>query len=139
MLRGGGCKSPGCNNPIWSKGLCKHHMPKKRLRSHKTPEQINKDKIEADKMRALFQEIWDSLPKVKKCWACNKRIYGEILSIYFDHLLEKETYPQFKYDPRNIFFCCGDCHTSKGNGFPMPLHEEAINKAKKELLNDGLE
>jgi len=39
-----------------------------------------------------------------------------------------------KYEKKNMFFCCGDCHTKKGNGFPVEKHREAIEKAKKELL-----
>lgn len=30
-----------------------------------------------------------------------------------------------------MFFCCGECHTKKGNGFPTKKHQKAINKAKE--------
>jgi hypothetical protein len=134
MLRAKKCKSVGCNNPVWSNGLCKNHIPKKRIRSHKDKPQ--KDIGEIDKMREFFNSLWEKLPKVKKCRACGKRIFGENLTIYWDHLLEKEIFPQFKYEPKNMFFCCPDCHTEKSNGFPKPLHLQAIEKAKKELLDE---
>lgn len=80
--------------------------------------------------------LWKKLPKVKECTSCGKRIWGDFLTLYFDHLLPKKKYPQFEFEEKNIYFCCADCHTKKENGFPTDKHKEAIEKAKLELLTD---
>lgn len=72
----------------------------------------------------------------KLCQSCQQKVWGQNKLLYWDHLLEKRKYPQFKYDRRNIFFCCADCHTKKTNGYPTPKHKEAIIQAKKILLNE---
>lgn len=133
------CKK-ACEDPLG----CFSHKPKKPLaktggfknsgkklgRRKLTEEEKMDNKLEAEKMWNFFLYLWEKI-KVKRCWACKKPIYGECLSIYFDHLLEKSVYEELKYEEENIFFCCGDCHTRKGNGFPHPVHAEAIEKAKQ--------
>lgn len=108
-------------------------MPIKRKK--KTQQEIDRDKEEREKMWRFFNSLWGKLPKIKRCWNCGRRIYGENLSLYWDHLCEKETYPELKYKEENMFFCCGDCHTNKTNGWPGEKHKEAILTAKQKLLN----
>lgn len=103
---------------------------KKLGRKKKIEAMILEEKLEREKMWAFYEYLWNKI-KVKKCWACGVPIYGEISSIYFDHLLEKQTYEELKYEEENIFFCCADCHNRKGNGYPHPVHAEAIEKAKQ--------
>ena len=50
------------------------------------------------------------------------------------NLLEKNKYPQFALNEKNICFVCEACHTIKTNGFPLEKHKELIEQAKKELL-----
>jgi len=100
----------------------------------KSIEQKKQEKEDLERMWNLFNQIWDELPDIKQCSACGGRIYGQNSSIYHDHLMPKHLYPELKYEKRNLFFCCSECHGNRENGFPHPKHLEAINKAKKELL-----
>lgn len=100
----------------------------------KPAQQIENEKTERDKLREFFNYLWNKLPKIKRCWNCGKLIFGENLSVYHDHLIEKETHPHLKYEEENMFFCCFDCHTNKGNGFPGEKHKIAIEKAKQKFI-----
>lgn len=95
--------------------------------------QKNKEKAEATKrLHVFFLELWDKLPKNKKCICCGDSIWGEISTIYFDHLLEKSKYPELAMEIDNIYYpVCSNCHGSKTNGYPKPKHKEAILKAKE--------
>ena len=79
--------------------------------------------------------LWSKLPKEKKCSSCGRRIYGENKPLYWDHLLERNKYPHLQYEEENMYFCCGECHTSKTNGWPKPNHKAAIEHAKQKFLN----
>lgn len=124
------------------KGLKKTPLVAKRSIMKKSPikkkqksvEKIQEEKEEGTIMKLFMQTLWEKLPTIKKCWGCGGRIYGDNLTIYWDHLLEKSLFPQFKYEEKNMFFCCFQCHTKKGNGFPVEEHRKAIEKAKQELL-----
>lgn len=105
-------------------------------RKEKTQEQKEKDREEGARMWFFFSLLWSKLPKDKFCSSCGTPIWGENKSYYWDHLLEwkKDEYAHLKYEEENMYFCCGDCHTKKTNGFPTPKHKEAIEEAKKKLL-----
>lgn len=90
---------------------------------------------EHEKRWEFFQQLWKNLPKNKYCQSCGVKIYGENKPLYWDHLLERNKYPNLQYEKDNMFFCCGDCHASKTNGWPKPKHKEAIEKAKQQFLN----
>ncbi len=104
-------------------------------------EQIQENKEEIEKMWALFNEHWDAKMKIdillgivyRSCESCNTALFGENKSLYHDHLLEKGNplYEHLKYEIENLYLCCGDCHTKKGNGFPTENHKKAIDAAKK--------
>lgn len=87
------------------------------------------------KMHQFLLTIWKKMPNSKKCRSCGQKIYGEFLTVYFDHLLPKKKYPEFEFEEKNIYFCCGLCHNKKENGFPNEDHSNAILKAKTMLLN----
>jgi len=80
----------------------------------------------------FFLSIWSK--RVHRCENCGKRLGDEPLTIYFDHLLEKELYKELEFEELNIFLCCGDCHYNRTNGFPGKIHSEAIENAKKIFL-----
>jgi hypothetical protein len=71
----------------------------------------------------------------KKCQSCGRTIEGAPKPLYFDHLLEKNKYPEFRYNKDNVFFCCGDCHAKKSIGNPTEKHKMAIKVAEMKLLN----
>lgn len=95
----------------------------------------NPMKQETKEQWDLFQEVWKEHP-TKECQSCGKRIYGPNKPLYHDHLLEKNRYPEFRLDRRNLFLVCGDCHQKKSMGFPTAIHKAAIEKAKELLLNN---
>lgn len=77
----------------------------------------------------FYESIWRS--REHKCEVCGKKLYGEIRSIYFDHLLEKSTHPHLRHTEWNIGLVCFDCHTVKTNGFPKEKHKQLIETAKQ--------
>lgn len=117
---------------IGGKGYCK-------MCAYKIEQSVPNDSKneETEKQFKLFLEIWDERKNQdgqNYCEVTGKILPKEALSVYFDHLLEKSKYPQFRFDKRNIIIVDGQIHSQKTNGFPHPKHEELIDKAKKELL-----
>jgi len=131
---------PVCKAPSTKETGCWKHSSKKPLKKStlkkkpKTVEQKEENRQEIEKMWDFFNELWAKLPVIKKCWGCKKRIFGENLSVYWDHLIRKTDHPELKYEKDNMFFCCLDCHTKKEGGFAVESHQEAINKAKEKFL-----
>lgn len=98
----------------------------------KSDKQKEKDIEDAERTLRLhqwFQELWDNLPEEKRCTVCKKRIFGDNSTIYWDHLIEKQNRWDIAFELWNILFVCGDCHTKRNNGFPLPKHKEFIKKA----------
>lgn len=98
----------------------------------------DKDRIREEKkkmtqvMFSFFMDIWKE--RKHNCESCGKWLGKEPLSTFFDHLLEKSKYPLLRFEEKNIFLCCFECHSKKTNGFPTDKHKEAINEAKLKLL-----
>jgi hypothetical protein len=111
-------------------------LPSKRLvKSLWFQDKNMKLKPETEEQWKLFQELWAKLPVPRKCWSCDKPVYGTNKPLYWDHLLEKNKYPDLRLEPKNLFFCCGDCHQKKNMGWPTAKHKEAIEQAKQIFLN----
>src|SRR5687768_1891279 len=87
-----------------------------------------KKKAERSQMLGIFQEIWKERPH--KSEVSGIRIYGEILTVYFHHILEKEKYPQAKIDKENIILLTWEEHDQVG--IDMYRYEE-INKRREYL------
>src|SRR5688572_20487022 len=99
--------------------------------SNKRRESLVGRRVELEKMWNFFLNIWHLTdPKRRRCENCGRHLGDEPLSYMFDHLLEKETYPELKFEKDNIFLCCLECHTNKTNGHPGEKHKKAIEKAK---------
>lgn len=97
-------------------------------------EKERKEKVEKTKrLHEWMLSLWNKITD-KKCTSCGKKIWGEFSTLYFDHLLPKKKYPEFEFEEKNIYFCCGTCHEKKENGFPTPSHKAAIDKAKELLI-----
>lgn len=119
-----------------TKQLSRTFLRKKSLESqkHGLIENLEKEekKLQKEKDYKFYSSIWETRPHI--CQSCEQWLGNELLTVFFDHLLEKEIYTQLRYEEKNIFLCCLECHGCKGNGFPKQKHEEAINQAKRELL-----
>ncbi len=67
--------------------------------------------LETLDMQRWFGEIWKSTPAhQRKCFETGERLYGEALSIYFHHVLEKETWPEYRFERWNIVFVTWQVH-----------------------------
>lgn len=100
-------------------------------KSKKFLEGVEARQEEGRKMLELFQLHWDTHPD-KKCEVCDKQLYGENLTIYHEHLLDKgiQRYEHLKFEIDNLALVCGTCHACKTAGFPLPRHQELIEEAK---------
>lgn len=106
------------------------NTPKKTLKRRKD---TAKRQETIDKDREFFTMLWETHP-TKKCDSCGVQLFGENLTLYHDHLLDKRDYPELRYKKENMALVCGTCHTNKSRGFPTDKHLELIKRAKQKLL-----
>lgn len=120
------CNVDGCTNRVWSKGVCRNHIPKQPM--NKTVKAV---RTEPNSMHVFFKEIW----KERKHYSELSGIYlgDEAMSTYFHHILPKEKYPELGYDKSNIILLTLWEHSNVEND--MYKYEE-INKRRNELLNN---
>lgn len=104
--------------------------------SEKQREKWSKRKVRALLLNELYQKVWQKRQHI--CESCGKWLGEEIRITFFDHLLEKSSYPEYEFDENNIFLCCWDCHSLKTNGHPLPKHAEAILAYKTSKGYDGI-
>ena len=106
-------------------------IPKRSEAGRKKAEEKN---ITTEEQFKFFLKIWEERKREdgrNYCEVSGERLSLEPLSIYFDHLLEKSTNPEYRFDPQNIILVSGDVHTRKTNGFPHREHLRRINEFKK--------
>ena len=48
----------------------------------------------------------------------------------FDHLLEKNKYPDLAFDEKNIAIVCLECHDNKTRGFASEIIKDKIQQVK---------
>ena len=129
------CSVEGCENRVWSKGLCLSHIKRKPI----TPKRggllvakrdmfVQKTKIET--MRNFFLEIWKEREHCSE--VSGDYLGSEPLSTFFHHILSKEKYPDEAYNKSNIILLTLDEHTSVEAD--MYKYEE-VNKRREQLLN----
>lgn len=92
--------------------------------------QEQRDQYEADWI--FYEEMWNTKEHI--CASCDKTIWGELKSLYIEHVLEKSVYEHLRYEPKNIQIICSECHSKKSAGFATLKYQEIINKTRKELL-----
>ena len=120
------CSIEGCTNRVWSKGVCRNHIPKEQMsRGVAKP-----PSTEPNQMHVFFKQIW----KERKHYSELSGTYlgDEAMSTYFHHILPKEKYPELGYDKSNIILLTLDEHTNVENDI---YKYEEINKRRSELLN----
>ena len=104
------CKIEGCNYPVWSKGLCKHHIPKTRVKLMRASTMTSREKRreDTDEMRKFFLTIWSK--RLHYSEVSGEWLGKEPLSIYFHHILPKNKYPEAKFDEESIILLTFDEH-----------------------------
>jgi hypothetical protein len=133
---------PTCNKPCEDPLGCFLHKPKKPLaktggfktstklkRKKKSQEEIEQNKAETAKMWALFEEVFRERGPYSEI--DGTYLGSELKSWMVDHLIEKSIHPELKYEKENLFLVTFDQHQRKSQGFPDPIHAEAIQKAKQ--------
>jgi hypothetical protein len=139
------CSIENCNNPIWSKGVCKNHMTKKSF----TSKVITKKKVSDGKshqmsvisnkkvknvqnnkhimQREMFMSIWKKRPH--KSEVSGAYLGKEPMSTYFHHILPKEKYPEACLDEENIILLTLEEHSNVEND--MYKYEEVNNRREQ--------
>jgi hypothetical protein len=129
------CSIENCNNPIWSKGVCKNHMIKKGLNGGKTiqkssllSKKLDKSPSKFLEMRQFFLSIWDKRPHRSE--VSDVYLGKEPMSTYFHHILAKEKYPEACLDEENIILLTLEEHSNVEND--MYRYEE-VNTRRDRL------
>ncbi len=119
------CSVEGCNNRVWSKGVCSNHIPKKPLAKSIAPA-----RTEPNPMHVFFKQIWNE--RKHESEVSGTYLGKEAMSTYFHHILPKNKYPELAYDKCNIILLTLDEHTNVEAD--MYRYEE-VNRRRIQLLN----
>lgn len=129
------CSIENCNNPIWSKGVCKNHMIKKGLSGGKTTQKssllskkLDKSTDKTLEMKQMFMSIWKT--RSHKSEVSGAYLGSEPMSTYFHHILPKSKYPEACFDEENIILLTLEEHSNVEND--MYRYEE-VNKRREQL------
>ena len=126
------CKTCGKNS---ESEYCFQHKPRKALAKTKGLSKVVKnvdDHRNISDMKAFFLQVWNKKQK-HECENCGKWLGNEPLSYMFDHLLEKNKYPELKYTEENIMLVCLECHDNKTRGFLTDLVKEKIKIVREKF------
>lgn len=129
------CSTENCNNPIWSKGVCKNHMIKKPMTDGKTKRTVRmftgvqgaKSFEKSLLLREFFLSIWKKRPH--KSEVSGAYLGKEPMSTYFHHILPKEKYPEACLDEENIVLLSLEEHSNVEND--MYRYEEVNNRREQ--------
>jgi hypothetical protein len=132
------CSIENCNNPIWSKGMCKNHTVKKGLSVGKSTQKSSLSFKKLDKsedrirkiseMREFFLHIWKKRAHYSEI--TGQYLGKEPMSTYFHHILPKEKYPEACLDEENIILLTLEEHSNVEND--MYRYEE-VNIRRNQL------
>jgi len=128
------CKIEGCNNSIWSKGVCKNHTLKTPMKMSKGLMQRIREAptSKVDKVaerRWMFLLIWNK--RSHKSEVSGDFLGKEPLTTFFHHILPKSKYPELDLIEENIMLMTPDEHNNVEND--MYRYEE-VNKRRDYLL-----
>jgi len=124
------CKIENCENPVWSKGVCKYHTKSSNLRSKLAPRGHFpiKEEQTINPMWEFFLGIWKQ--RIHKSEISGEWLGAVPLSTMFHHILTKSKYPQAKFDEDNIILLHPQEH---GNVHLNENRYELINEKRKLL------
>lgn len=118
------CSVEGCSSPVWGKGLCKFHTPKKRIKSNPSGK-----KESFPLLRELYLNVWRK--RLHRSEVSGEAIHGEALTIYFHHILPKNKYKEAMYDEENIVILLFEEHQKVESN---PTFYPEINRRRSLLL-----
>lgn len=133
------CKIEGCCSPVFSKGMCKFHVPKKRIKSspHSLRTSTIKYKPKVDKytkeereaLTALYKRIWAKRSHVSEI--SEEKLYTPLRTM-FHHILSKHKYEELILKEDNVILITPQEHA---NVELNPTRYEEINRRRELLLN----
>jgi 5-methylcytosine-specific restriction endonuclease McrA len=85
---------------------------------------VHERKAQSAKDWAFYESIWVNRSHTCEVHDGYKFLGYEPKKYMFDHLIEKSTHPELRYEPENIALVCSDCHSSKTNGHPNIRHQQ---------------
>lgn len=97
--------------------------------SAKKREEIREKKELIEEDHRFYQEIWEERPHV--CQNCGIELPEEPLTLYFDHILEKEKHTEFRHFKGNIMILCPTCHDNKGRANTSKFMEQERERLKE--------
>ena len=102
---------------------------KKQTARGKAKKEAKKDLLKEDK--EFYMKVWGSRPHI--CNFCKCSLGSEALTYHFDHILEKEVYPEYRHEIQNIQLLCLPCHNNKTGGFVPEWFKDFVQNIKVEL------
>ena len=62
-----------------------------------------------------------------RCAYCqhHERTIGQVAAMSVDHFRPKSLFPNLRVEYTNLYYCCGECNTYKGNKWPGPEQRDA--------------
>lgn len=120
------CSIEGCNNRVWSKGLCKNHILTTKLRPGS--DQVTTRVV--NPMHVFFKQIWNE--RKHESELSGTYLGAEAMSTFFHHILPKEKYPEMGYCKDNIILLTLLEHSNVENDM---YKYEKINQLRMQLLN----
>jgi hypothetical protein len=120
------CSIENCNNPIWSKEVCKNHMTKKSFTSKVITKKKDNERVIIQ--RDFFLFIWKK--RTHHSEVSGAYLGKEAMSTYFHHILPKEKYPEACLDEENIILLTLEEHSNVEND--MYKYEE-VNDRRNHL------
>jgi len=126
-----------CKNEsyIWSKNRCKtcfnKDFPPKSIKKY-SEKGLEKKQEKSIKTKEIHEAMYNWWIKQgwNNCMSCGCKLPNTFHTWMVDHKIMKSKHPELALEEENFFLCCLDCHSSKENGFPKPLHKKAIEEAK---------
>lgn len=98
-------------------------------RSDRGQKKIEEKKELLVRDRQFYLSIWNNRPHV--CNFCKVYLGNEPRTYHFDHILEKETYPEYRHNPNNIQLLCLSCHNNKTAGYTPEWFKDFVNQTKQ--------
>jgi hypothetical protein len=111
------CRHPTCGETCRrTKKVKKIYTLKRtpiRKRSKKKQQSLGEQVLTQQKDWLFFLEIWNERDHI--CYETGDPIYGEPLTLYFHHVLEKELYEEYRYCKWNIVLVTWETHSKCHN------------------------
>ena len=132
------CKEDGCNNKVFSKGLCLFHWRSsvhnsaiKKVSKKASEKQVQK-KVLLEQDKLFYERIWAS--REHCCYECGEKLSEPLLQ-NFHHLLPKRNYPELRHKEENIVILCWNCHNQAEIFLEKTPKVHALTEKMKELYD----